>query len=93
MSTKLFMIVEHFKNDDPLPVYRRLHEEGRMTPRGLTYLSSWVDRGFGRCFQVMQTSERALLDLWIRSWSDLVEVEVYEVMTAREAAGIMVQQL
>ena len=39
----LYMIVEHFKNDDPIPVYRRFRDRGRLAPDGLQYISSWVD--------------------------------------------------
>jgi hypothetical protein len=42
-----FMIVEHFKNDDPLPVYRRFRDCGRLAPDGLQYISSWVDENLG----------------------------------------------
>jgi hypothetical protein len=28
----LFMVVEHFKNRDPLPIYRRFQAQGRMMP-------------------------------------------------------------
>ena len=30
----LFMIVEHFEDGDPEPVYRRFAERGRMAPPG-----------------------------------------------------------
>jgi hypothetical protein len=38
MSKTLYMVVEHFKNNDALPVYRRFREHGRMAPDGLTYV-------------------------------------------------------
>jgi len=38
-----YMIVEHFKNNDAAPVYRRFRDQGRMTPEGLLYISSWID--------------------------------------------------
>ena len=31
----LFMIIEHFKDDDMLPIYKRLRDQGRMLPDGL----------------------------------------------------------
>jgi len=61
----LFMVVEHFRNRDPLPIYRRFRERGRMAPDGVTYVSSWVDDKFERCFQLMATDDRELLDRWI----------------------------
>jgi Protein of unknown function (DUF3303) len=39
-----------------------------------------------RCYQLMETEERELIDLWIANWSDLVDFEVYPVMTSQEAA-------
>jgi hypothetical protein len=34
----LFMVVEHFKNHDALPVYRRFRESGRLAPEGVQYI-------------------------------------------------------
>jgi hypothetical protein len=81
----LYMIVEHFKNRDALPVYRRFRERGRLAPEGLVYISSWVDEGFRRCFQIMEARDRNLLDQWIANWSDLVDFEVFPIMTSQEA--------
>ena len=80
------MIVEHFKNQDPVPVYRRFRDHGRLAPRGLRYVSSWVDEKLERCFQLMETEERRYLDEWIAQWIDLVDFEVYPVISSNEAA-------
>ena len=82
----LYMIVEHFKNGDPLPVYRRFREHGRLAPEGLNYVSSWVDVKLERCFQLMEADDVSQLDEWIANWSDIVEFEVYPVITSKEAA-------
>ena len=82
----LYMVVEHYKNRDALLVYRRFQERGRLAPEGLNYISSWVDSGFRRCFQLMETDDRNLLDQWIAHWNDVVDFEVFPVMTSREAA-------
>jgi|SRR5882724_5747029 len=81
----LYMIVERFKNQDPVPVYRRFRERGRLAPEGLQYLSSWVDEKLETCFQLMETADRKLVEDWIANWSDLVEFEVYPVITSQEA--------
>ena len=86
MPSTLYMVVEHFKNGDPLPVYRRFRDNGRMAPGGLVYVSSWVDSELERCYQVMETPERSLLDAWMANWSDLVDFEVHPVLTSNEAA-------
>ena len=82
----IYMVVEHFKNNDAVAVYRRFRDRGRMAPEGLTYVSSWVDEKFERCYQVMETDDRRLLDAWMANWSDLVDFEVHAVVTSSEAA-------
>jgi hypothetical protein len=82
----LYMIVEHFKNGDPLPIYRRFREHGRLAPEGLNYISSWVDEKLERCFQLMETNDVTQLNEWIANWSDIVEFEVYPVISSKEAA-------
>jgi len=81
----LYLIIERFKNQDPVPVYRRFRERGRLAPEGVRYLSSWVDENLERCFQLMETESRQLLDEWISNWNDLVEFEVYPVITSDQA--------
>jgi hypothetical protein len=86
MPQTLYMIVEHFKDKNAVPVYRRFRDQGRMAPEGLVYVSSWVDHQLERCYQLMETHDRALLEAWIANWSDLVDFEVYPVITSKEAA-------
>jgi len=80
------MIVERFKNGDPLPIYRRFREQGRLAPEGLKYVSSWVDEKLEMCFQLMEASDISYVDEWIANWNDMVEFEVYPVITSKEAA-------
>jgi hypothetical protein len=89
----LYMIIEHFKNDDPVPVYRRFRDRGRLAPNGLQYISSWVDEKLERCFQIMETADRNLLDQWITNWSDIVEFEVFPVVSSKEAAETITPRL
>jgi hypothetical protein len=86
MAKMLYIVVEHFKAKDAIPVFRRFRDKGRMAPEGLTYVSSWVDAKFERCYQLMETQDRALLDEWIANWRDLVDFEVYPVITSKEAS-------
>ena len=82
----LFMVIERFRGGDAAPVYRRFRERGRMAPDGLRYVDSWVESGFGRCFQLMECDDPRLLDEWTARWQDLVEFEVVPVVTSRQAA-------
>jgi hypothetical protein len=79
------MVIEHFRDGDAVPVSRRFRDRGRLAPAGLTYVASWVDLALSRCFQLMETHDRALLDEWIANWADLVDFEVHPVMTSGEA--------
>lgn len=87
MPPTLYMVVEHFRNGDAAPVYRRFQAQGRMAPEGLVYVASWVDERLERCFQLMETHDRALLDAWMANWEDLVSFEVYPVISSQEATA------
>lgn len=86
MPKMLYMVVEHFKNQDAVSVYRRFRDSGRLAPEGLVYVSSWVDSKLERCYQLMETHDRTLLDEWMGNWSDLIDFEVHPVVTSKEAA-------
>ncbi len=88
----LYMIIEHFKGD-PVPVYRRFRDRGRLAPDGLTYVNSWVTADLQRCYQVMECDDRRLLQEWIDQWKDLVDFEVVPVVTSAEAASAMAPRL
>ena len=85
MPKTLYMVVEHFKNKDAVPVYRRFRDKGRMQPEGLVYVSSWIYDKMERCYQLMETHDRKLLDDWMAKWDDLMDFEVYPVMPSKEA--------
>lgn len=80
------MIIEHFRNQDPVPVYRRFQSRGRLAPEGLQYVSSWVDVNLERCFQLMETDHPECLDEWVANWNDLVEFEIYPVISSTEGS-------
>ena len=86
MGKGLYMVIERFKGGDAAPVYRRFRDHGRLAPEGLSYLSSWVDTKLERCYQLMETDNRLLLDEWMARWSDIVDFEVYPVISSTEAA-------
>jgi len=82
----LYMIIEHFNAGAAPDIYRRARDEGRQLPAGLEYIDSWVDLDFVRCFQLMRTEDRTLIDRWIEVWDDLARFEVIPVRTSAEAA-------
>jgi hypothetical protein len=89
----LYMVIEHFKHEDATPVYRRFRDEGRMTPEGLDYVSSWVDMKLERCYQIMETSDPKLMFEWISNWNDLVDFEVVPIMSSEDAVQAMRSKL
>lgn len=89
----LFLIIEHFKNGDAVPVYRRFRDQGRLAPPGLTYISSWITTDFSRCYQIMECADRALVDEWITHWADLIDFEVHPVITSPEMQAAIAPRL
>ncbi len=89
----LYLVIERFRGGDPLPVYRRFRDQGRLAPEGLLYLSSWVTHDFQRCFQVMECEDPQRLTQWMTNWQDVVEFEVIPVVTSAEAAATVALRL
>ncbi|HEY7356029.1 MAG TPA: DUF3303 family protein [Ktedonobacterales bacterium] len=82
----LFMVIERYKNRDARAVYQRARERGRMLPEGLTYVASWVQDNFDRCFQVMECDDPQLFAQWTAQWQDLVDFEIIHVVPSAEAS-------
>lgn len=82
----LYMIVEHLK--DAEAVYARFGAQGRLLPGGLQYVASWVTPDRTRCYQLMETEERGLIDVWMARWSDLVEFEVWPVTASGDVSQV-----
>jgi hypothetical protein len=80
----LFMVIEKFKNEDALAVYRRFRERGRMMPDGLKYVGSWIEANFDRCFQLMECDDPRLFQQWVIRWHDLMEFEIVPVVSSKD---------
>ena len=89
----LFMIIERFKDGDPVPVYRRFRDQGRMAPADVSYINSWVTPDLTTCYQVMESPDRARLDQWLVRWQDLVDFEIMPVITSVDAQAIVAPRL
>ncbi len=78
------MVIETFKNRNPLPVRERFSRAGRMLPEGVTYISSWIDPATAECYQVMEAESADALDAWTARWSDLVDFKIVPVVASQE---------
>ena len=85
----LFMVIERFRDRDAKAVYRRFRDSGRMMPDGLTYVGSWIEANFDRCFQLMECDDARLLQEWLLNWSDLMECEVVPVVPSDQTRAIV----
>jgi hypothetical protein len=82
------MVVERYTKG-PQPVYERAATRGRMLPNGLRYIDSWIvdEPRLDRCFQLMETHDPSLFEIWLPNWQDLVEFEIFTVIQSAEAAA------
>ena len=76
---KRYMVIEHFAPGAKEKIYERFRQKGRMLPDGLVCIDSWLAKEGDRCFQLMETEDRSLFDLWAESWKDLVRFEIIEL--------------
>ena len=86
----LYMIIEHFRNGNPRPIYARFRDQGRLAPPTLHYVASWVTTDLTRCYQVMECDDPHDLEQWMAQWRDLTDFEVLPVITSAEAAAQVV---
>ena len=89
----LYTVIENFRGGDPVPVYRRFRDRGRLMPEGIEYRGSWVTEDLRRCFQIMECDDRRLLEQWIANWNGITDFEVIQVITSAEASAAVTSQL
>ncbi|MCC6313080.1 MAG: DUF3303 family protein [Thermomicrobiales bacterium] len=86
----LFMVIERFKSRDAaVAAYRRLRDEGRFLPEGLSYVASWIEPNLARCFQVMECDDARLLQEWTLGWGDLMDFEFVPVVASKETRAVV----
>jgi len=76
---KQYMVIESFLPGCKDRIYQRFHQKGRMLPDGLAYVNSWLEKDGARCFQLMETDDPSLFQVWLDEWKDLVAIEVFEL--------------
>ena len=90
----LFMIIEHFKDNDMIPIYKQVRDGGRMLPEGLQYIDSWVEPNFSRCFQLMACDDLRLLQEWALQWRGFgVTFEIVPVVSSKDTREVVAPHL
>ncbi len=90
----LFMIIERFRDNDMLPIYKQVRDGGRMLPDGLKYIGSWVEPNFSRCFQLMECDDLRLLQEWTLQWRGFgVTFEILPVVSSQETREVVAPHL
>ncbi|WP_372660647.1 DUF3303 domain-containing protein [Hydrogenophaga sp.] len=86
----LFMVIEHFKDNDMLPVYRQLRSGSRKLPAGLKYIDSWVEPNFSRCFQLMDCDDLRVLQQWVLEWQGCgMTAELVPVVGSQDTQSVV----
>lgn len=86
----LFMVVGRFQDNDMVPVYRRLRDKGRVLPQGLTYIDSWIEPNFARCFQLTECDDLRLLQDWaLSSHGAGASFEIIPVVPSRDTRAVV----
>jgi len=78
----IFMIIEQFR--DIKLLRERFKRDGRMLPDNVQYQASWIDAATNRCYQVMEAPDAEALVPWIRSWNDIVDMQVIPVLKSQD---------
>ena len=86
----LFMVIERFRDNDMVPIYRQVRDGSRMLPDGLKYIDSWVEPNFSRCFQLMECDDPRLFQQWVLEWRGFgVTIEIVPVVGSEVTQAIV----
>jgi len=66
-----YMVIEHFAPGWKDKVYAHFYQQGRLLPEGLHYIDSWLTKDGERCFQLMETDNPKLFDVWKERWDEI----------------------
>lgn len=90
----LFMVIERFRDNDMVPIYKRVRDQGRSIPAGLKYIDSWVEPNFSRCFQLMECDDLRLFQQWmLEARGNGVTFEIVPVVTSKETQAVVAPYL
>lgn len=85
----LYMVIEKYKDKEA--VYKRFHEKGRMMPKGVSYVNSWVAEDGNTCYQINEAESIELLHEWASNWNDVTDFEFVPVISSKEMSEKMIK--
>jgi hypothetical protein len=89
----LFVIIERFKDQNAVAVYKHLRDNGRGLPDGLKYVDSWIEPNFDRCFQLMECDDLRLIQEWVLHWQGFATFEIVPVLPSRVTREVVAPYL
>lgn len=90
----LFMVIERFRDNDMVPIYRRVRDAGRLIPDGLRYVDSWIEPNFSRCFQLMECDDLRLFQEWVLKWRGSgASIDIVPVVSSQETREVVAPYL
>jgi hypothetical protein len=61
-----------------------------MLPDGLTYIDSWIEPNFSRCFQLMECDDLRLFQQWTLMWRGSgATFEIVPVVSSKETREVV----
>jgi hypothetical protein len=86
----LFMVIERFRDNDMVPIYKQVRDGGRMLPEGLKYIDSWIEPNFRRCFQLMECEDLRLFQHWVLAWRGSgATIEIVPVVSSKDTREVV----
>lgn len=87
-----YMTVYHLSADNRNEAIARFLEGTAMQPpEGVTHVARWHSAGGGIGWGVADTDDPKLIADWLMQWSDIIEYEIYPVISDEEFGEIMVK--
>lgn len=88
------MVIERFRDNDMVPIYRRVRDAGRLIPDGLRYVDSWIEPNFSRCFQLMECDDLRLFQEWVLKWRGSgASIDIVPVVSSQETREVVAPYL
>lgn len=80
-----YLIIEKYFPDKVKELYARFDKNGRMLPKGVKYIDSWINEDVNTCYQLMESESIEKLKVWIKYWNDLADFKIIPVIKSKEA--------